>query len=493
VTWYWNRYPGCRFDLESYTYGYFFSQELIDEWTWTEEYAAQPETERYLNLVVDKFGLRPKIELNARVAAMVYDEMSNAWQTTTEAGSRLRSRYVVTAVGILSAPIYPDVPGRDDFAGEQYHTALWPDTEVDVTGKRIAVIGTGSSGVQIIQTLAPLVGSMTVFQRTPNWCTPLNNAGILPGKTAEIRGNAVRLHEQLLASPGGTQYQARHERAVDVPPEERRTVFEELYAAPGMSMVMANFSDVQRTKEANDLVTRFLADKIRERVRDPRTAERLIPKDHGFGQKRPPLEINYYEAFNQDNVRLVATAEEPIAGVTETGIQTTRASYEFGLIIYATGFEAVTGSFNRIDIRGAGGLCLREHWAGGPRTYLGIQSAGFPNFFMVGGPQSTTGNIPRYAEVQANWVADCIAHMREQGFNRVEASAAGEEYWSDLAFSTIKGTLQESACSWAWATNVPGKKRTFLLYAGGLPRYRSELDGARDAGYQALTFAAVGP
>ncbi|MBK1787096.1 flavin-containing monooxygenase [Prauserella cavernicola] len=487
-TWYWNRYPGCRFDLESYSYGYFFSQELLDEWTWSEEYASQPETERYLNLVVDKFGLRENIQLNARVTAMVFDDATSTWATTTEDGTRLRSTYVITAVGILSAPIYPPFPGREDFRGETHHTALWPHSEVDFRGKRVAVVGTGSSGVQIVQTVAPVVKSMVVLQRTPNWCTPLNNGKISSEKAAELRRGAGELHERLLSSPGGTQYQARGERAVDVSPEQRLAVFEELYEAPGMSMVHANFSDVTRDKEANDLLNQFLADKIRERVKDPETAERLIPKDHGFGQKRPPLEIDYYEAFNQDNVRLVATGEDPVERITETGIRTSEGFHEVDMIVFATGFEAVTGSFHRIDIRGHDGVQLREHWAGGPRTHLGIQTAGFPNLFMVGGPQSTTGNIPRYTEVQADWVTACIRHMREQGFARAEVTPEAEDGWSDLAYSTIKGTLQESASSWAWGTNVPGKRRTFLLYGGGLPRYRSELDGVRDSGYQGVVF-----
>lgn len=491
-TWYWNRYPGCRFDLESYTYGYFFSQELIDEWAWSEEYAPQPETERYLNLVVDKFDLREDLELNARVASMVFDDETSTWVTTTERGMVLRSRYVVTAVGILSAPIYPNVPGREDFAGEQYHTALWPDVEVDLAGKRVAVIGTGSTGIQLIQTIAPLVGSLTVFQRTPNWATPLGNQKIAPEKTAEIRRGAASLHERLLASSSGVQYQVRPERTVDVPPEEQLATFARLYDAPGMAMVHANFSDIGKSKEANDLVCQFLADKIRERVKDPEVAERLIPTNHGYGQKRPPLETNYYEVFNQGNVELVATLEEPITRITETGIQTSRRSLDFDVIIFATGFDSVTGSFSRIDIRGADGASLREHWADGPRTYLGIQTAGFPNFFIVGGPQSTTGNIPRYTEVQADWVTDCIAYMREHGLDRVETTSEAEDYWSELAYSTIVGTLQETATasSWAWGTNVPGKKRTFLLYAGGLPRYRAELDGVRESGYQRMEFSA---
>jgi len=487
-TWYWNRYPGCRFDLESYTYGYFFSQDLIDEWAWSEEYAPQTETERYLNLVVDKFDLRKDLELNSRVKSLVFDDASRTWLTTTEHGRTLRSRYVVTAVGILSAPIYPGVPGRENFRGEQYHTALWPDREVDLTGKRVAVIGTGSSGVQVIQTIAPLVDSMTVFQRTANWCTPLNNTRISAEKTAELRLTAAELHERLLASPSGVQYETRPDRAVDASPEELLATFEELYDAPGMSMIHANYSDITRSQEANDLVCTFMADKIRERVKDPEVAERLIPSDHGYGQKRPPLEVNYYEAFNQDNVELVATGEEPMVRITATGIETTRRSFDFDVIIFATGFDSVTGSFSRIDIRGAGGVSLADHWAGGPRTYLGIQTAGFPNFFIVGGPQSTTGNIPRYSEVQADWVADRIGYMREHGFTVAETTSEAEEYWSDLAYSTIKGTLQESANSWAWGTNVPGKKRTFLLYAGGLPRYRSELDDSREPGNPRVKF-----
>lgn len=488
-TWYWNRYPGCRFDLESYSYGYFFP-EIIAEWSWSEEYAAQPETERYLNFVVDRLGLRDGFQFDSRVKSMTFDEATATWVTVTEAGESFRSRYVVTAVGILSAPIYPRVPGIEDFAGESYHTALWPSEKVELAGKRVAVVGTGSSGIQVVQTIAPEVASMVVFQRTPNWATPLNNRPISPEKAEELRRTADQLHQDIMTSPGGTQYRARTDRAVDASEELRRQVFEELYAGSGMSMVFANFNDVARTPEGNALINEFLASKIRERVKDPQVAERLIPTDHGFTQKRPPLEIDYYEVYNQDNVTLVSTGEEPMLRVTEKGIETPQGVYEVDVIIWATGFDSITGSFTRMDITGSGGQKLTEHWEGGPRTFLGIETSGFPNFFMVGGPQSTTGNIPRYAELQANWIARCIRYMRENGYTRAVSSAEAEDKWSEFAYSTIQGTLQESANSWAWGTNVPGKKRVYLIYGGGLPRYQAELEAVASSDFKGVEFSA---
>jgi cation diffusion facilitator CzcD-associated flavoprotein CzcO len=489
-TWFWNRYPGCRFDSESYTYGYFFSQELREEWSWSEEYASQPETERYLNHVVDRFGLREHIELNARVSAAVWNEGDGCWQVTTEAGTSIRTTFLITAVGILSAPIFPNVPGLEHYTGEWHHTALWPNDEVSFAGKRVAVVGTGSSGVQIVPIVAREAESLTVFQRTPNWCTPINNAPITPERMAEIRAMSDELHARCLASPSGSMHSPKPTLAMELSDEERTAAFEELYNAPGLTMSLAGFRDVSTTKEANDLLTAYLADKIRGIVHDPETARRLIPTDHGFGQKRPPLENGYYATFNRENVSLVSLLEQPMTRFTEKGIETSEGEYEFDLIVIATGFEAVVGSFNRIDIRGVDGLRLRDHWEGGPRTYLGLASSGFPNMFIVGGPQSTAGNIPRYTESQVDWVTECLVAMRDAGQTRVEATHEAEEGWIELIYSTIQGTLQETAKSWAWGSNVPGAKRgTFLLYAGGLPRYRTELSQAKEAGYRALDFA----
>jgi cation diffusion facilitator CzcD-associated flavoprotein CzcO len=457
----------------------------MDEWTWSEEYASQPETEQYLNFVVDKLDMRDAIKLNSRVKSAVFDDADDCWELTTDSGEVFGSRFVVTALGILSAPIFPAVPGLDDYNGEWYHTALWPHDEVSFKDKRVAVIGTGSSGVQIIPFVAQDAAVLTVFQRTPNWCTPINNRPIPPEKMAEIRRNREALRERCMASPSGGMHSPKPDLAMDLTPEARLAAFEELYNAPGLTMALANFRDVSTDQEANDLLTAFLAEKIRAKVHDPEVAERLIPKDHGFGQKRPPLENNYYEVFNLPHVKLVSTREEPMVRITDHGIETSNGHYEVDMIIFATGFEAVVGSFNRIDIRGVDGRRLKDHWAHGPRTYLGIQSAGFPNMFMVGGAQSTAGNIPRYTEVQVDWVVECIKYLRDGGYSRAEATTEAEDSWIELISSTIEGTLQATARSWAWGSNVPGANRgTFLLYAGGLPRYRTELNDVRESGYK---------
>ncbi len=489
--WYWNRYPGARFDSESYTYGYFFSEELLDEWQWSEEYAGQPETERYLNHVVDRFGMRDLVLLEQRVTSAVYDEEAHEWTVTTAAGDVFRTRFLVTALGILSAPQFPRVPGLEDFTGEWHHTGLWPDTEVDFTGKRVAVLGTGSSGVQIIPFIAERCASLAVFQRTPNWCTPINNSPITPERARDIRSRIREIYEATQLSPSGSMHRPMTESSLDMDPEERRAHFDRLYNAPGLTMALANFRDVALDKSANAALTDFLSEKIRSRVADPQIAERLIPRDHGFGQKRPPLENGYYEVYNRDNVTLVSTAEETIERFTPTGIQTDRQHYDVDLIVFATGFAAVVGSYDRIDIRGVGGARLADHWAAGPRTYLGMQSAGFPNLFMVGGPQSTAGNIPRATEPQVDVVTACIAHMRENGLTEVTVTEAAEDEWIEHVNSGIVGTLQETAESWAFGSNVPGRQRVYLLYAGGLPQYRRKVAEAVESGYRGFAFSAA--
>ncbi|MEX5635424.1 flavin-containing monooxygenase [Parafrankia sp. FMc2] len=488
--WFWNRYPGARFDSESYAYGYFFSRELIDEWDWSEEYAGQPETERYLNYAVDKFDLRRLINFEQRVASAVWDADDARWTVRTESGGVWRPRYLVTALGILSAPAYPSAPGLDGFRGERAHTGLWPTEGIDFTGKKVAVIGTGSSGVQIIPFVARDAEKLVVFQRSPNWCTPINNFAITPERMADIRGRIDEIWETTQLSPSGSMHRPMTESSLDMDPEERRGHFERLYDSPGLIMALANFRDVALDKRANDNATAYIAERIRARVHDPEIAERLIPKDHGFGQKRPPLENGYYEVFNSPHVSLVSTGDEPIVRFTETGIETVRGHYDLDVIVFATGFEAVVGSYNRIDIRGRDGLSLRDHWEAGPRTYLGLTVAGFPNLFLIGGPQSTTGNIPRATDFQADWVATTIARMRDRGETTVEPTAEAEDGWIDHVNGGIVGTMQETAESWAFGSNVPGRKRAYLLYAGGLPQYRERVRAATGDGYRGFSFSS---
>lgn len=486
--WFWNRYPGARFDSESYSYGYFFSQRLHEEWSWSEEFAGQPETERYLNHVVDRFGLREHVLTEQRVTAMRYDQAAQDWTVTTARGDTFRARFVVTALGILSAPQFPRIPGLADYTGEWHHTGLWPDRDVEFAGRRVAVIGTGSSGVQIVPFIAKSCAQLTVFQRTPNWCTPINNRPIDATRAAEIRAHIDEIYAATQLSPSGSIHRPMLESSLDMDPEERRAHFERLYHAPGLTMALGNFRDVAVDRHANAALTGYLSEKIRARVTDPEVADRLIPRDHGFGQKRPPLENGYYEMFNRDNVTLVSTEQERIERFTATGIQTDRRHYPVDLIVFATGFEAVVGSYHRIDIRGVDDLPLTDHWSAGPRTYLGMQSAGFPNLFLVGGPQSSAGNIPRLTESQVDWVTACLAHMREHGYTSVEASKAAEDEWIEHVNSGVVGTLQETAESWAFGSNVPGRRRVFLLYAGGLPQYRDKIAEAVADGYRGFTF-----
>lgn len=487
--WYWNRYPGARFDAESYTYGYFFSKELIDEWDWSEEYAAQPEIERYLNYAVDRFGLRDLINFEQRVSSAVWDSSDQRWTVTTVSGQVWRPRYLVTALGILSAPSFPKIPGLDGFRGEWAHTGLWPAEGIDFAGKRVAVIGTGSSGVQIIPIIAQEAKSLTVFQRRPNWCTPINNFEITPDRMKDIRDRIDEIFEATQLSPSGSPHRPMMESSLDLDPEERRRRFEQLYDSPGLVMALGNFRDVALNKEANDNCTAYIAERIRARVKDPEIADLLIPTDHGFGQKRPPLENGYYEVFNEPHVSLVPTLEEPMVRFTETGIETKAGHYEVDVIIFATGFDAVVGSYNRIDFRGEGGRTLKEHWEAGPRTYFGMQTAGFPNLFMIGGAQSVTGTIPRITDFQADWVADAIAYANENGHSTISTTEAAEDEWIDHVNGTIVGTLQETAESWAFGSNVPGRKRAYLLYAGGLPQYRDRVRAATADGYRGFEFA----
>jgi cation diffusion facilitator CzcD-associated flavoprotein CzcO len=488
--WYWNRYPGARFDAESYTYGYFFSKELIDEWDWSEEYAAQPEIERYLNYAVDRFGLRDLINLEQRVSSAVWDAADQRWTVTTESGRVWRPRYLVTALGILSAPAFPKIPGLEDFRGTWAHTGLWPADGVDFAGKKVAVIGTGSSGVQIIPIIAKEAESLTVFQRRPNWCTPINNFEITGERMQDIRNRIDEIFEATQLSPSGSPHRPMMESSLDLEPEERRRRFEKLYDSPGLVMALGNFRDVALNKEANDNCTAYIAERIRARVNDPAVADRLIPTDHGFGQKRPPLENGYYEVFNEPHVSLVATLEEPMVRFTETGIETESGHYDVDVIVFATGFDAVVGSYNRIDIRGEGGLSLKEHWEAGPRTWFGMQTAGFPNLFMIGGAQSVTGTIPRITDFQADWVASVIGYAQEHGHSVVATDESAEDEWIDHVNGGIVGTLQETAESWAFGSNVPGRKRAYLLYAGGLPQYRERVRAATDDGYRGLSFSS---
>lgn len=487
-TWYWNRYPGARFDSESYSYGYSFSKELLQEWDWKEHFSAQPETLKYVNYVADKFELRRDIQFSTRVQRAEFDEAANQWEITLSDDSKARGRYLITAIGVLSAPQMPNIPGTDAFKGEAFHTAMWPHEPVDFRGKRVAVIGTGATGVQTIQEVAKTVGHLTVFQRSPNYCAPLRNSPIDPGTQTEIKASYDEIFAKCKESHGGFIHTADPRYAMRISEEEREAFYEQRYAEPGFGIWMGNFRDVFVDEDANKTISEFIHKKIRERVKDPVIAEKLVPKDHGFGTRRVPLETNYYEVYNQDNVRLVDINETPIKRVTETGIETSAESFEFDMIIYATGFDAVTGSFDRIDIRGVGGVSLREKWAEGPRTYLGIQIAGFPNMFTLVGPHNAASfcNIPRCIEQNVEWVSDLLQHMQTNGHSRIGATREAEDEWTEHVYEIAERMLFSKVNSWFMGINrnlAHKSTRTFLLYSGGAPAYRERCDEVAEQGY----------
>ncbi|MDE2007003.1 MAG: NAD(P)/FAD-dependent oxidoreductase [Rhodospirillales bacterium] len=488
-TWYWNRYPGARFDSESYSYGYFFSPELLAEWNWTEHFAPQTETLRYLNFVADKFDLRRDITFHARVAAAAYDEDRGAWRVTQENGESHTARFLITALGPLSAPTLPRIPGIEEFRGQSCHTARWPHEPVSFAGKRVAVIGTGSTGVQTIQEVAKTAGHLTVFQRTPNWCAPLHNAPIGLEEMAAIRARYDEIYDRCQATFACFLHTPDPRGTFEVSPEERLAFFEHLYAERGFGIWQGNFRDILTDRAANAEISAFVAGKIRERVKDPVVAERLIPRDHGFGTRRVPLETRYYEVYNQPNVTLVDIKATPIEAITERGIRTSECEREFDIIVYATGFDAITGGFDRIDIQGAGETRLRDVWREGPRTFMGVMVAGFPNMLMLMGPHTALGNIPRSIEYNVDWVTGLIGHMSEHGIATADARDESVAAWTEHVKSVGEGLLSNEISSWFTGVNlnVDGKAtRIIARYSGSAPAYRAWCDRVAAGGYAEL-------
>jgi cation diffusion facilitator CzcD-associated flavoprotein CzcO len=493
-TWYWNRYPGARFDSESWTYGYSFSKELLAEWDWAEHFSGQPENLRYCNLVADKFDLRRDITFNARVRSAAWDDAANEWEVVFENGRRARARFLVTAIGPLSAPTMPVIEGIDEFKGEAWHTGLWPHHPVSFEGKRVAVIGTGASGVQAITEIAKTVGHLTVFQRTPNWCTPLRNSAISPKEMDEIRSRYDQIFAQCRENWGCFIHTADPRHATEVSPEEREALFEKLYNTPGFAFWQGNFRDVLMDKQANDALTAFVVKKIRARLGDQRIADKLIPTNHGYGTRRVPLESGYYEVYNQPNVELVDLRETPIERITEKGIRTSDREREFDMIVYATGFDAITGAFDRIDFQGRDGEKLRDKWADGPHTYLGLNIAGFPNMLTLVGPHNaaTFCNLPRCIEQNVEFVSDLLAYMRDKGLTRIEATPEAEAAWTAHVHDTAARLLLTKVDSWMTGVNknVAGRqKRTFMAYAGGAPKYRQKCEEIVANGYEGFALS----
>jgi cation diffusion facilitator CzcD-associated flavoprotein CzcO len=481
-TWYWNRYPGCRFDSESETYGYSFSKELLQEWDWKEHYSGQPENERYLNYVADKFDLRRDIQFNSHVTSAVFDEQAKRWDVGLENGQHFRTQFLVAAVGILSARYIPPFEAIDSFKGESYHTSRWPKEKVDFTGKRVGVIGTGATAVQMIPIIAKEVGHLTVFQRTPNYCAPLRNSLVTEETQRRFKETYPEIHKRIRETSGGFIHDFDRRRAMDLPREERLKVYEELWSAPGFKKWLGNFRDIMTDRVANEDFAEFVRNKIRARVKDPVVAEKLAPKNHPFGSKRIPLETEYYEAYNRPNVLLVDINETPIERITPKGIKTSDKEYEFDVIIYATGFDAITGSMTRIDIRGEGGQSIKDHWEGGMRTYLQMQTAGFPNLFIA--TNTAFCNYTVCAESIVEWITDAIRYVRERDYASIAATPEAEAAWVDHTNEVGSKTFLSASNGWFVGGNIPGKPRAILMYANPAPAFRAKCAEVASKGYE---------
>ena len=493
-TWYNNRYPGARFDSESYTYGYSFSQELLDEWHWSERFSPQPETLRYLNFVADKFQLRQHMQFGCRIEAMHFDETADVWRLTLSDGRLLTARVIVTGLGPLSTPTMPRIPGMADFKGKSFHTANWPHEPLDLTGKRVAIIGTGATAIQIIPMVAQQAGHLTVFQRRANWAAPLNNGRISAEEMASIRARYDEIFAACAVSPAAFEHVPDSRRFHDVPPTERRAFYDRLYDEPGFGIWLANFAEIFIDEQANAEISAYIADRIRQRVKDPKIAEQLIPKDHGFGIQRLPLETNYFETYNRDNVELVNSKATPIEQITATGLRTSEREFEFDIIVYATGFDAFTGAYDRIDIRGVGGQKLRDKWANGPVTYLGMLVSGFPNMVMLGGPQTAAANFPRGSEIAVEWITPLLDHMRAGGNTRFDAKPEAEQAWCEAVKATYQGLLMSKAQSWitGYNSNLDGHEyghTRYNIFATGGVEYAKHLRAAAEGGYRGIAFS----
>ena len=484
-TWHWNRYPGSRCDVESLMYSYSFSEELEQEWQWSARYATQPEILRYLDHVTDRFGLRSGMQFDTRVTAATFDEESARWLVETDRGDRVSARFCIMATGCISHPQIPDIEGIGTFAGESYYTALWPHEDVDLMGQKVAVIGTGSTGVQLIPVVAAVAEQLTVFQRTPNYAIPAWDGPLTSEAALEVKQQYPDLRSQARVTSTCWPLEVSETSALEPKRDEVIAELEKWWQEGGFGFLFA-YSDFMTSPEANEIAAEFVRDKIRSRVDDPVVAELLCPDDHPFGTKRLCVDSDYYETYNRDNVTLVNVRETPIEEITPAGIRTADAEYDIDAIILATGFDAMTGALFNIDIRGRGGIALREKWAPGPQAYLGLGTAGFPNLFTITGPGSPSvlSNMVVSIEQHVEWVAECIAYLGTHGIGTIEAEAAAEEAWVEHVIEAAHETLLPQANSWYVGANVPGKPRVFTPYVGGCGAYRKKCDEVAARGYE---------
>ena len=488
--WHWNRYPGARCDVESVDYSYSFSEELEQEFEWTERYAPQAEIQEYMRYVATKFDLWPQMEFDARVDSSVYDDATDTWEVTLNDGRVSTTGFLVLATGPLSVPLTPHIQGLETFGGGVYHTSRWPREDVDFAGKRVAVIGTGSSGVQAIPVIAAQSEHVTVFQRTANYSIPARNQQVSPEYLAEVKADYRARRELARQAKGGSPFRYRTDSALSVAEADRRTAFENAWERGGTHFTKA-FPDIMVDTEVNKMAADFVREKIRSIVKDPVVAGRLMPTDHPLGAKRLCADTDYYETFNRDNVSLVDLKVEPIDTVEPGGIRTSTTLHEVDAIVLATGFDAVTGSYLAIDIRGSGGQSLRDTWRAGPRTYLGMAVTGFPNMFLISGPGSPSvlANMVRTAEQQVDWIGDLLTHAAGRSIARIEAKQESQDEWVEHVNEAAQGTMFMKANSWYLGANIPGKPRTFMPYAAGLPLYTQECDEVAAAGYRGFDLA----
>lgn len=489
-TWYWNRYPGARVDVESLSYSYSFSKELEQEYEWHERYPTQPEILKYAQHVADRFDLRRDIVFETRVESATFDEGVKTWQVTTERGDTVNARFFVMATGCLSSAKLLEIPGIESFHGSTYHTAHWPHEGVDFTGLRVGVIGTGSSGVQSIPLIAQQASELTVFQRTPSYCLPARNRPLTSSEKSEMKAHYPEWRQAAKVSGFGVPIEAATQSALEVTDEERERTFEKGWESGSLVALLASYTDLQINQEANDTAKHFVHAKIRSLVHDPQTATDLCP-EYPVGTKRPCLDTGYYETFNRENVSLVNLQRTPLVEITERGVSTSDQEREFDAIVFATGFDAMTGSLTSVDIRGREGIALKDTWAAGPRTYLGLGSAGFPNLFMITGPGSPSvlSNMMVSIEQHVDWVTDAIAHLESEGLSTIEPTQEAQDTWVDHVNTVAGYTLYPQANSWYMGANVPGKTRVFMPYAGGVGAYREKCDEVAASGYEGFELA----
>ncbi len=489
-TWYWNCYPGARVDSMSHVYQYWFSDELIQEWDWKERFPTQPEMERYLNHAADKFRLRDDIQFNTRVESASWDERNRHWSINTDRGDRVTATYFVSCSGMLSAPHEPPFPGHETFKGPVVHTARYPREGIELSGKKVGVVGTGATGIQVIQTIAPEVDELVVFQRTAQYGVAMNNWQLTDEERAHFKAIAPELKERVHHTFGGLDFNVREDSWHDHTKEERREILEEIWADGTLRIWLGQFLETVMDEAANEEVSEFVREKIRARIEDPRTAELLVPTRFGFGTYRVPLETSYYDAFNRSNVKLVDARKAPIEAFTETGLRTSEQEYELDIIILATGFDAGTGSLSQMNIHGRNGQSLKEEWQRDIRSTMGLQVAGYPNLFTVAGPLAPATafcNMTTCLQQQVDWITDCITFIRKQGKKVIDPTEAKQDEWVEHHDEVANSTLLMNTHSWYTGDNIEGKPRRLLSYIGGVGEYRRICDEVKDSGYQGFS------